>query len=86
MKKDPSEAYSLVGKRVGLDTAGVSRALAGARLEVTLEQALLLSLEDEARWAMSSHVATATTVPDYLRLLDLGPLTRVRPDRVSVIR
>jgi len=52
---------------------------------VRLEQSLVLSLEEQARWAADSGLVTDGTMPDALDLLDTRPLLAVAPERVSVI-
>jgi len=52
---------------------------------VHLGQALVLSLEDQARWASESGVSEGTVLPNALELLDTRPLAAVAPERVSVI-
>lgn len=53
---------------------------------VRLDQSLLLSLEDAARWIISERGDADMEVPDFLDQLDLAPLDEVDPDRISVIR
>lgn len=54
--------------------------------QVTLEQAMLLAMEDEARWAMAIGLVEQTQMPNYLRFLYLDGLSSVRPDAVTVLR
>jgi len=53
---------------------------------VSLQQSLVLNLEDQVRWATESGLATATTTPNMLSYIDPGPLDAVAPDRVTLIR
>lgn len=53
---------------------------------VTLQQSLVLNLEDQVRWAMESGLATSATVPDMLEYIDTAPLDAVAPERVTLIR
>lgn len=53
---------------------------------VTLQQSLVLNLEDQVRWAMESELATATIAPDMLSYIYPAPLDAVDPDRVTLIR
>lgn len=53
---------------------------------VSIQQSLVLNLEDQVRWAMESGLATASAAPDMLSFIDAGPLDAVAPDRVTLIR
>lgn len=53
---------------------------------VTLQQSLVLNLEDQVRWAMESGLATSASAPDMLEYIDTSPLDAVAPERVTLIR
>ena len=55
------------------------------RFAVGLDQALLVGLEDQARWAMANQLAPAGKVPNFLGALDYQPLKAVAPAAVTVI-
>ncbi|SFU31701.1 NrtA/SsuA/CpmA family ABC transporter substrate-binding protein [Pseudoduganella namucuonensis] len=55
------------------------------RFSVGLDQALLLALEEEARWAMSNQLVATVPMPNYLGAIDLQPLKAVAPAAVTVI-
>jgi NitT/TauT family transport system substrate-binding protein len=53
---------------------------------VTLRQSLILTLEDQARWAVQSGVAQSGEMPDFLEMLDTQTLESIDAERVTVIR
>lgn len=53
---------------------------------VSLQQSLVLNLEDQVRWATESGLATSTTKPNILSYIDAEPLDAVDADRVTLIR
>jgi len=53
--------------------------------ELNLNQSLLSVLEDEARWALAKSGAANATLPNFLELIDAGPLASVRPHAVSML-
>lgn len=55
------------------------------RFRISLDQALLLALEDESRWAISNQLASGTAVPNFLPAIDYRPLEAVAPAAVTVI-
>lgn len=81
----PARAKALMRERSGLDEAAVERLWEDLTFKLTLEQSLLTTLEGQARWALRSGHASGRA-PNYLERLHPGPLERVRPDAVTVVR
>lgn len=55
------------------------------RFELTLRQSLLLTLEDEGRWAIRNGSTGATALPNFLDHFEIGPLRSVSPLAVTII-
>jgi hypothetical protein len=55
-------------------------------LRLELDQQLVLTLEDEARWAMANGLTTRKKMPNYLNFIDSAPLRSVRPAAVTLKR
>ena len=51
-----------------------------------LDQALIVSLEDQARWAIKNELTDATGVPNYLNYIYLDTLEAVKPKSMNIIR
>ena len=82
----PQQAFALVADQLKLDT----RTLAASgwkdfQLKVDLRQSQLVTLEDEARWAMARGYADKGPVPNFLPHLHLDALLAVQPERVTVV-
>jgi ABC-type nitrate/sulfonate/bicarbonate transport system substrate-binding protein len=54
--------------------------------EVALNQDLLITMEDQARWAIENKLTTATDVPDYLQFIYFDGLEAVKPEGITIIR
>lgn len=54
------------------------------RFGVSLDQGLLLALEDETRWALANRLASGP-MPNYLHVIDFKPLKAVAPGAVTII-
>ncbi len=54
-------------------------------LAIKLEQSLLISLEDEARWAIKNNLVEGTTIPNYLKFIYLDSLKSLNPDIITII-
>ncbi len=53
---------------------------------VTLPQALLILLEDQARWRIEQGLTDTTQVPNYLNVIYVDALEEVKPEAVTIIR
>ena len=53
---------------------------------VSLEQSLLLRLEDIGRWAVRRRLANARQMPNFLKLIHFGALQAVKPVSITVVR
>lgn len=83
--EQPTRAKAIMRERTGLDEAGVEWLWADLAFKLTLEQSLLNTLEGQARWALRNGHASGRA-PNYLDRLYPGPLERVRPGAVTVVR
>jgi NitT/TauT family transport system substrate-binding protein len=52
---------------------------------VTLDQSLILAMEDEARWMIANNLTNATEVPDFRNYIYEEGLRAVRPGSVNII-
>ena len=52
---------------------------------VVLPQALLLAMEDEARWSIKNHLTNTTEVPNYLDYIYFHALEEVKPEAITII-
>ena len=51
-----------------------------------LNQNLLSTLEDQARWAIQNRLTTQTAMPNFLHIIKIDPLMAVNPDAVTIVR
>lgn len=81
----PEEALGLVARRLKVDADVLHSTWKDFNFRVDLKQSQLVTLEDQARWAMArGHVARGP-VPNLLPNLYLDALLAVRPERVGVV-
>lgn len=83
--ENPQGAMAIVAKGLGAPPAEVAELWADASLKVSLDQSLLISLEDEAQWIITNKFTHVGQAPSYLSLLHLDALKAVDPILVSVI-
>lgn len=85
-RRDPEEAQKTVADFRRTERALISAIWPGNVFEVALDQRLLLSLEDESRWAIKNKLAKGAYVPNYLDNVYLDGLGSVRPKSVRIVR
>jgi NitT/TauT family transport system substrate-binding protein len=55
------------------------------QLRLTLDQSLVLAMEDETRWMIANNLTNATAVPDFQKYIYTNGLERVIPGSVNII-
>ena len=84
-QKHPQQAIQIVAKVLESPPAEIAAIWPDSVLKVSLDQSLLVSLEDEAKWVINSKLTDVTEAPNYLEMIHLGSLKAVAPFLVSVI-
>lgn len=85
-QQNPGEARRILAESSGLDLALVNAIWDSFDLRVTLQQSLVIALEDQARWATQRTGNEAVRIHDYQA--DISPLglLAVKPAAVRLIR
>lgn len=84
--KNPDEAQTLMASATKIDKSLILAVWNAFNYRVVLDQKLLLTLEDEARWAIKNKLTDKTTMPDYASYIHSDSLRAVRPEAVSTNR
>jgi NitT/TauT family transport system substrate-binding protein len=53
---------------------------------LSLDQSLVLAMEDEARWMIKNNLTTERQVPNFLDYIHEDGLKAVKPELVNIIR
>lgn len=85
-RSHPEQALGLVAGRLNLEAKELAPYWKDFTFGVELLQSQLLTLEDEARWAMTRGHVKEGPVPNFLPSLYLDALLAARPERVTVVR
>ncbi|MDH3658790.1 MAG: hypothetical protein OEU92_01980, partial [Alphaproteobacteria bacterium] len=81
---EPAQAKRLVESWLGFDQAFIDYLWPKHRLTVTLSQDLLRIMEDEAEWRIDNGLSNAAEIPNYLMMVDSGPLAAIDPAAVTI--
>lgn len=84
-EESPVAAREITAQKIGADAAKLKDLWPIYRFRLTLDQSLLLALEDEARWAMKNKLTDRADMPNYLSQMYLDGLQTVTPAAITVI-
>jgi NitT/TauT family transport system substrate-binding protein len=84
--RHPTEAKAILKKRYQHDDAYVARVWPEFQFSLFLDQALVLALEDEARWMIKNNLTKEKQVPDFVNYIYTDGLKTVKPEAVNIIR
>jgi ABC-type nitrate/sulfonate/bicarbonate transport system substrate-binding protein len=85
LQTHPDESIAIIARQIHQDPAAVKVALNRDRCALSFDQALLIIMEDEARWMIRNNLTKQTRVPNYLGYMKVGALSRVKPPAVTII-
>ncbi len=84
--RHPAQAKAIVQKRLNLDAAYMETVWSQNQYALSLDQALIVTMEDEARWMIKNKLTDEKTVPDFLTYIYFEGLKAVKPEAVNIIR
>lgn len=86
IQANEAAAKVIIGRAISLEPALLSRSFDPKDFFLTLDQALLLSLSEQSRWAVDAGFVKSTTTPNYLEFIRYQALESVLPSAVKLIR
>ena len=84
IKRNPEESQSIIANRLEIDLDLIRKIWDTFTFEISLEQSILVNLEDEAVWA-EKLLETRKEVPHYFDFIEKKPLSNVKPHGVNLI-
>ncbi|MGZ6231558.1 MAG: ABC transporter substrate-binding protein [Syntrophales bacterium] len=82
----PTEAKAILQKRYQYDDAYVARVWPEHQFSLSLDQSLILAMEDEARWMIKNNLTREKQIPDFTKYIYLDGLKAIKPEAMSIIR
>ena len=83
IKSNRANAQEIVANRIGADPFIVRSIWDAFIFEITLDQSILVGLEDEAKWAIDIG-AFKKSAPNYLNFIDFSSLRDQKPEAVNI--
>ncbi len=85
-RKSPADSMDLTAAYLGIEEADMEVLWPLNTFLLTLDQGLILALEDEARWMMNNNPATKGIMPEFLDYIYADGLKEIKPEAVDIIR
>lgn len=85
VKENETESKKIAMKRLGYDMPYLESIWKNNKFNVSLPQGLLLTMEDQTRWMVSSQLTGNTEIPDFLDVVYTQGLETLKPEAVSMI-
>ncbi len=86
LARHQDEAKAIVVKRMKFDDAFMERVWPRYQFSLSLDQSLIVAMEDEARWMIKSGLTTEKNVPNFLDYIYVDGLKAIKSEAVSIIR
>ncbi|MEW6379286.1 MAG: hypothetical protein AB1611_06730 [bacterium] len=78
----PKPAISL--KHIGMESALFAREWKNYTFPAALDQSLILSLEEQARWIIRRDATSTRRPPDFMDFIYTGGLKAIQPEAVRI--
>jgi NitT/TauT family transport system substrate-binding protein len=82
----PGEAQAILAAATKTDPGIIREVWQAFNYRVQLDQTLIITLEDETRWAMNNRLTTQTVMPDYRKYIHFDSLLALKPEAVTFKR
>lgn len=86
IKENRDQAIEVFLKATEIDRKIVTALWDYLDFDISLDQALLVQMEDQARWLIRKGYTDKTDVPNYLDYIYFDALQKVKPEGVTIIR
>lgn len=85
MQSQSNQARDYVGQYLHYDHGYITYMWPKLTLRATLNQGLIINMNDEAKWAIENHITDAVEAPNYLDFIYFPALDTVKPEAVTII-
>lgn len=84
-ESNPEAVKKFVGQKLKYEDAYIAYSWPKFTHAITLNQELLLNMENEARWVIKNKLTDQTSVPNYLNFIYFDPLEKAKPDGITIV-
>ncbi|MHB9004138.1 MAG: ABC transporter substrate-binding protein [Coriobacteriia bacterium] len=83
---NPDETVEIITETLKLSDEYSARVRGQNSFALSLDQSLVVAMEDEARWMIRNKVTTDTVIPDFGRYIHVDGMQAIKPGAVNVLR
>lgn len=85
-ERNPAKTRAIIQERLDLDDEYMDLVETQNQFGLSLDQSLIIAMEDEARWMIRNRITPMKKVPDFSDHVYTDGLEQVKPDAVNIIR
>ena len=82
---NPAEAQRIIERRRADHQPSVDKKWPYHNLKVSLDQQLLVAMEDAARWSIAKGLISKGKTPNFLNFIYFDGLRAIKPEAISII-
>jgi ABC-type nitrate/sulfonate/bicarbonate transport system substrate-binding protein len=82
----PTESKAIVKNQMSLSDAYMDKVWSQNQFSLSLDQSLILAMQDKSRWLIQNNLTNATALPNFLNYVYVDGLEAVKPMSVTIIR
>jgi ABC-type nitrate/sulfonate/bicarbonate transport system substrate-binding protein len=83
---NPQESQRIISEFCGMDIGSLTSIWDDFQFNVSLNQSLLLNLENQTRWAIKNGITDRSDLPNFFEALYTDGLNAVKPDALRIIK
>lgn len=83
-EEHPNQAQDILKVELGFNEDYVETIWAQNEFSVSLDESLIIAMEDEARWMISSELTQERIIPNFLDYVNTSGLKQIKPERVRI--
>lgn len=80
-----AQAQAIAQKRLNITDSAISAKWSNHQFSLSLDQSLIVAMQDEARWLISNNLTNATVVPNFIDYVYVDGLRSVKPGALNII-
>ncbi len=82
---NPSSTEVMIQRGLNYTDGYMAKVWPSQQISLSLDQSLIITMDDEARWMINNKLTNATVIPNFLDYIYLDGLIAVKPDSVTII-
>jgi NitT/TauT family transport system substrate-binding protein len=82
----PAEAKAIVQKKLQYNATSLEKVWPKNQFTLSLDQSLIIAMEDESRWMMKNNLTTNKLMPNYMDYIYRDGLGIAKPGSMNIIR